>query len=57
MLKAIENIKIQILSAIVACRQSGKPNIARLAREFGVPYGRLRYRINGRKANSTFTTE
>ncbi|KAJ5616638.1 hypothetical protein N7537_001752 [Penicillium hordei] len=35
-----------------AYHQSDKPNIAKLAREFGVPYGRLRCRLHGRKPNS-----
>jgi hypothetical protein len=42
------DIEIRIASAIEAYRTSNKPNIKALAREFDVPYGQLRGRINGR---------
>jgi hypothetical protein len=57
MSKAIENIEIQILNAIEAYYQSDKPNIAKLAREFRVPYGRLRYRLYRRKPNSAVSSQ
>ncbi|KAJ5413304.1 hypothetical protein N7465_005609 [Penicillium sp. CMV-2018d] len=57
MSKPIENIEMQILSAVEAYYQSNKPNIAKLAREFGVPYSRLRCRINRRKPNSAISSQ
>ena len=41
-------VEICITSALEAYCMSNKPNIKALAREFDVPYGQLRGRINGR---------
>jgi hypothetical protein len=51
--KSSSDIEIRIASAIEAYRTSNKPNIKALAREFDVPYGRLRARINGRASRNT----
>lgn len=49
---SIKNIEIQTLKAVEAYFQNDKPNAAKLAREIGGPYSRLRGRIHGRKDNS-----
>ena len=46
-------VEIRIASALEAYHTSNKPNIKALAREFDVPYGRLRARINGRASRNT----
>jgi hypothetical protein len=38
----IENIEIRTQQALTAYNQSDKPNLAKLAREFEIPRGRLR---------------
>jgi hypothetical protein len=43
-------IEIQVAKAIDSLSQQSKPNIAKTAREFNVPEGRLRYRWNGGKS-------
>lgn len=53
----IKNLEIQTLKAVEAYFQNDKPNIAKLAHEFGVPYSRLRGRIHGRKDNSTIACQ
>ena len=40
----------QIQLAVKAFYEADKPNIAQLAREFDVPYHRLRARIHGRQS-------
>jgi hypothetical protein len=51
--KSSSDIEICIASAIEAYCTSNTPNIKALAREFDVPYGRLRARINGRASRNT----
>jgi len=45
-----KKMEIQIHLAVKAFSQANKPNIAQLAREFDVPYHRLRARIHGRQS-------
>jgi hypothetical protein len=52
-----DSIEIRTQQAVTAYRQSAKPNLAKLAREFSIPYGRLRCRINGRKPNSIIAAQ
>ena len=48
-----ENVEIRTMQAVAAYDQMDKPNLSKLAREFEIPYSRLRGRIHGRKPNST----
>jgi hypothetical protein len=48
MSKSSQEIEQLILGAIDALQDQAKPNIARTAREFGVPVSRLRARVSGR---------
>ncbi|KAG0158450.1 hypothetical protein PDIDSM_5964 [Penicillium digitatum] len=45
-----KKMETQIQLAVKAFSQANKPNIAQLAREFDVPYHRLRARIHGRQS-------
>lgn len=52
MSNSIENIEDRIQEAIKLYHQSTKPNVAKLARDFGISRDRLRGRIHGRQSNS-----
>ena len=47
-----EDIETRTIQATTPYHGSDKPKLAKLAREFAVPYDRLRGRINRRKPNS-----
>lgn len=49
---ATENIEDRIQEAAQAYYASTKPNLAQIARDYGVSCGRLRGRIHGRQSNS-----
>ncbi|KAJ5789127.1 uncharacterized protein N7518_006138 [Penicillium psychrosexuale] len=49
----IENLEDRTLEAVHAYHKAEKPNIAQLAREFEVPYQRLRARIHRRGTKTT----
>jgi Zn-dependent peptidase ImmA (M78 family) len=53
MSEQIENLEDQILRATNAFHMNNNTNIAQLAREFSVPYQRLRARIHGRGSKTT----
>lgn len=52
MADSYKNIESKIQNAIIALNDMTKPNISAIAREFGVPYHRLRSRFNGRRTRS-----
>lgn len=47
------DIEKQILEACTAAQDQKKPNISALARQFDVPYHRLRAHIHGRATRNT----
>jgi hypothetical protein len=51
--ESYERIESRIENAIVAILREENPNISRFAREFNVPYHRLRNRLKGRDSRST----
>jgi hypothetical protein len=51
--ESYQQIETRIENAIVAILREENPNISRFAREFNVPYGRLRNRLKGRDSRST----
>jgi hypothetical protein len=51
--KSYKEIELKIENAIVAMSRKENPNIQKFAREFGVPYSRLRNRHKGRASRSS----
>lgn len=49
----IEDVEIRTQRALTAYNQSDKPNLAKLAREFGITRGRLRSRVAGHQPHTT----